>query len=89
MIFVWPRLFFIPDYNIILSLNALRFDLESHNLRTAVFGLKSNFVENLRSSFLYLGCLIDIDGPDHIGVFSGKPSGVDTMEASIIYLYCC
>ena len=66
-------IFGILDHNWFPDIIALCFDFAAHNLRKAIFGLTSNVVENWRSDFLALGCLIDTDEPYDIGMFSEKP----------------
>ena len=87
--FLWPSRFGILYHNILPALIALRFDLAALNRQEAVFGLTTNFSENWWSDFLVLGCLTGTDGPDDILLLSVIPSGLDTMLASIIALYCC
>ena len=87
--FLRTWLFGILDHNWLSDIISLRFDLAAHNLWTEVFVLASNIVGNWRSDFLALGCLVDIYGPYDIGMFPEDPSGVDTMEDSRIFLYCC
>ena len=87
--FLQPCLFGVLDHNWLPALFSLRFDLSVHNLRTAVFCLSCNFVANWQGGFIALVCLIDTDVPDDIGFFLEKPLDVDTLEASIVALYCC
>ena len=68
---------------------ALWFILSAHNLRTEIFCLASNSSENLLIDFLLLGFLVMPDVPDAIGVLSVRPSGVETMAASIMALCYC
>ena len=63
-------------HNIPPALIALRFDSAKPNLQR-------------RSNFIVLVFLIVTDGPGDIKPLSVNTSGVDTIAASRIALYCC
>ena len=87
-IFVGTRLFVTLNHNMLPDLIALYFDSVELNIWTAVFVLKSDYSKNGRSDFLALGFLTVTNGPGDIGLLSVNPSVVETMDTSIMALYC-
>ena len=63
---------------------ALRLDFAATKLSFVVFGLTSNIWVNKHSYFLALGFLTGVDDICTLGILSVTPSGVDSIEASII-----
>ena len=68
---------------------ALRFDFEAPNRQTTVFFLTSNNALNWRSGFPALVFLVVINGPGGIRLLSVNSSGLETIYASVMALYCC
>ena len=77
------------DHNTLPVLFDLRFPLDAPNLRRAVLCLTLNFFENQCRGFIAILFLVDTDGLVSIGLFLVHPSGVETIAAPIIALYCC
>ena len=62
--------------------------LSEPNLWTEVFCLTPNTSENWRSNFLEIDLFTGTDFFSDIGIFALSLSGVETIPASIIALYC-
>ena len=67
----------------------LRLDFAAIKRRLAVVGLTANMFVNKHSDFLVLGFLTGDDVICTLGLLSTNPSGVDSIEASIISLRFC
>ena len=67
----------------------LSLDFAATKRRLAVLGLTSNLFVNIHSDFLALGFLTGVDFISTLGLLSVNPSGVDSIEASIISLRFC
>ena len=76
-------------HNTLHILIDLCFALAGPNLQTAVLCLTSHVSENWRSYFLALGLLLDTYGFGVPGILLVHTTGVETIDASIIALYCC
>ena len=87
-IFEFPRLVGIADHKILPELVAFHFDLTAHILRTEVFGLTSNASEK-RRSFIELGFYAIVYWLGDIGLLSVNILGVETIDTSVMALYCC
>ena len=68
---------------------ALLFDLSEPNRQTSVSGLTSNDSENWRSDFYCTRIFTVTYFLGNIGLLSVNISGVDTITASRMDLYCC
>ena len=68
---------------------ALLLDSAATIRRFAVFGLTSNMLVKIHSTFLVLGFLTGVDVLGTLGLLSVTTSGVDTITASIISLRFC
>ena len=62
--------------------------VEAQTLRTAVLVLTSNVYKNWKSGFIALGFFTVTYWIGGIGLLSVNPSGVDTIDASIMAFYC-
>ena len=87
--FLCPCIFGILEHNIPNDLIVLWFDLSVPNLWTSFFYLTSKASLNLRSDFLALVFLTVKYGPGDNGLLLVIYSGMDTMNASRMDLYCC
>ena len=87
--FVCTLLFGILGHNTLPYLIDLRFDLSAPTWRVAVFFLTSKNLVNRQRYFLALGFLTVTESLGDIGMLSVNTSGVDTIDALIIDLYCC
>ena len=67
----------------------LRLDFAATKQRFAVVGLTANLFVNKHSNFLALGFLTGVDVICPLGLLSVTPSGVDSIEGSIISLRFC
>ena len=87
--FIWPRIFKWIEHNILPALIALCFYLSAPNLHKSVLCLISNALKNRQIDFLALNYFTVTYFLGDIWLLLVNPSGMETIAASVIALYCC